>query len=149
VGGINFNSQTTTGSTGNGSTVATIGVGMVENAGAGARGSQFYVQTVNTGTTTFGTRLVLQDRASQYYSDTHSFRDKTGSFTALQMSTATAVFTTIPVVPTYTTATIKLVTGQSGAMVAISNATPAGRFAYWDTTNSLWKYIADDSTVTS
>ena len=81
-------SQTTTGSTGIGSQVTTIAASMLEAAGAGARGSQLIFQTVNTGTTTLATRQVLRDQDSQYYSDTHVFREKSGTFTVASLNTA-------------------------------------------------------------
>ena len=61
---------------------------MLEAAGAGARGSQLIFQTVNTGTTTLATRQVLRDQDSQYYSDTHVFREKSGTFEVARLNTA-------------------------------------------------------------
>ena len=92
VGGLIFNAQTANSSSGNGSEVGNVVISMIEASGASARGTQFAVQTVNTGTTTLSTRMVLRDQFSLYNSDSHLFRDKTGSFTAATISTSTANF---------------------------------------------------------
>ena len=50
-------------------------------------------------------------------------------------------------VPVYTIAT-KPVSGVVGMLIAISDSpTNAGKMAYWDTTNSRWSYVSDDSAV--
>ncbi len=50
-------------------------------------------------------------------------------------------------VPVYTTAT-KPGSGVVGMLIAISDSpTNAGKMAYWDTTNSRWSYVSDDSAV--
>jgi hypothetical protein len=146
IGQFNFNGQTAANGVGLGLVGAQIIASAVENFGAGARGSQIAFNTVNTGTTTISTRLTLRDRDSIYSSDTHRFTDKTGSFTAVSVTTATATFTAIPVMPTFTAAG-KPISGAVGQMICISNSTPGGRMAYWDTTNARWSYVADDSAV--
>lgn len=52
----------------------------------------------------------------------------------------------VPVMPTFTIAG-KPATGVSGQMIALSDATPGGRIAFWDTTNSRWSYVNDNSAV--
>jgi hypothetical protein len=50
-------------------------------------------------------------------------------------------------VPVYTIAT-KPGSGVVGMLIAISDSpTNAGKMAYWDTTNSRWSYVSDDSAV--
>ena len=49
-------------------------------------------------------------------------------------------------VPVYTVAT-KPGSGVVGMLIAISDSTPGGKMAYWDTTNSRWSYVSDDSAV--
>jgi len=49
-------------------------------------------------------------------------------------------------VPVYTIAT-KPASGVVGQMIAISDSTPGGKMAFWDTTNSRWSYVSDDSAV--
>jgi len=47
----------------------------------------------------------------------------------------------------YTAAALTAITGQLGWIAAVTNSTPGGRIAYWDTTNVRWSYVADDSAV--
>jgi hypothetical protein len=95
--------------------------------------------------------LTMNTTNNDYRNTTHVFKDRTGSFTALNMTTATAVFTSIPVVPNYTAAAANAITGQIGAHIAISDSAggshPNGMLAFWDTTNSRWSYIHDNSAV--
>ena len=49
-------------------------------------------------------------------------------------------------VPVYTIAT-KPGTGVVGQLIAISDSTPGGKMAYYDTTNTRWSYVSDDSAV--
>ena len=50
-------------------------------------------------------------------------------------------------VPVYTIAT-KPGSGVVGMLIAISDSpSNAGKMAYWDTTNSRWSYVSDDSAV--
>ena len=49
-------------------------------------------------------------------------------------------------VPVYTIAT-KPGSGVVGQMIAISDSAPGGKMAFWDTTNSRWSYVSDDSAV--
>ena len=84
--------QTSTNSTSNGQQVALINVAMQENATNTTRGTRMTLQTVNTGTTTISNRMLLSDRTNAYYADTHAFNEKTGSFSALSLTTSSAVF---------------------------------------------------------
>jgi hypothetical protein len=133
-----------------GSVVSQVSISMVEDAGASARGTRYNLLTVNTGTTTLAVRHTLDDRLNQIRSDTHQFTDKTGSFTALSMTTATAVFTAIPQFPVYTVAT-KPASGSVGQQICISDSAsggnPNGMMAFWDTTNARWSYIHDNAAV--
>jgi hypothetical protein len=51
----------------------------------------------------------------------------------------------------YTAANLILVTGQVGYIAAVTNSAgggnPNGMIAFWDTTNSRWSYIHDNSAV--
>ena len=49
-------------------------------------------------------------------------------------------------VPVYTIAT-KPGAGAIGQLIAISDSTPGGKMAYYDTTNTRWSYVSDDSAV--
>jgi hypothetical protein len=139
IGQITFEGMNATNSTGFGGLTANLRVDAIETFSGSAYGSRIKLQTVNTGTTTLTNRLALDDRLNQYGADTHKFTDKSGSFTALSMTTSTAVFTAIPVVPNYTTTALRAITGQVGAIAAVNDN--GGAMAYWDTTNSRWSYI--------
>jgi hypothetical protein len=138
---LNFNAQTanSSGNGANGATSARIAATVLENATASVYGGRLTLSTVNTGTSVLSTRLAADDRLMQYGATTHQFTDKTGGFNALTMTTATAVFTAIPVVPNYTAAALRAITGQVGAIAAVNDN--GGAMAYWDTTNSRWSYI--------
>jgi hypothetical protein len=47
----------------------------------------------------------------------------------------------------YTAAGLNAITGVVGQIASVTNSSPGGRIAYWDTTNVRWSYIADDSAV--
>jgi hypothetical protein len=47
----------------------------------------------------------------------------------------------------YTASALTAITGQIGWMAAVTNSTPGGRIAYWDTTNARWSYVSDNSAV--
>ena len=49
--------------------------------------------------------------------------------------------------PVYTAANLTAVTGQLGWTAAVSNSNPGGALAFWDTTNSRWSYVSDNSAV--
>jgi len=49
--------------------------------------------------------------------------------------------------PVYTVSAINAVTGQVGWTAAVSDSTPGGSIAFWDTTNSRWSYVSDNSAV--
>jgi hypothetical protein len=49
-------------------------------------------------------------------------------------------------VPVYTASTVPG-TGVVGQLIAISDSTPGGKMAYYDTTNTRWSYVSDDSAV--
>jgi hypothetical protein len=138
---LNFNAQTanSAGNGSNGATSARIAATVLDNATASVYGGRIQIQTVNSGTNVLSTRMLLDDRVNQYDSDSHQFKDKSGAFTALSMTTATAVFTAIPVAPNYTALALRAITGQVGAHAAVNDN--GGQMAYWDTTNSRWSYI--------
>ena len=58
-----------------------------------------------------------------------------------------AVTFTSPVqFPSYTAAGVPA-SGASGQQISISDSTPGGKMAYYDTTNTRWSYVSDDSAV--
>jgi hypothetical protein len=48
---------------------------------------------------------------------------------------------------TYTVANLTAITGSVGQIATVTNSTPGGMMAYWDTTNARWSYVHDNSAV--
>lgn len=70
-----------------------------------------------------------------------------GTLTVANITANTSSATGFFVFPSYTSTAIRAITGQVGWTVAVSDSTPGGKHAYWDTTNSRWSYVNDDSAV--
>jgi hypothetical protein len=50
--------------------------------------------------------------------------------------------------PVYTAANLIITTGAVGKIASVSNSpTSGGRLAFWDTTNSRWSYVSDNTAV--
>jgi hypothetical protein len=50
--------------------------------------------------------------------------------------------------PVYTAANLRTYTGQAGWIATVSNSSaPAGKMAFWDTTNNRWSYVCDNTAV--
>jgi hypothetical protein len=151
LGGILWRSQSGNNQTGAGNINASITGLALDTQTAGAQGARLTVQTVNTATATLSTRMSIDDRQISLAADTHKFTEKTGSFTALTVTTATATFTAIPVMPVKTAAQWNAITGAVGQQVCVSDSAsgsnPNGMLAFWDTTNNRWSYIHDNSAV--
>jgi hypothetical protein len=49
--------------------------------------------------------------------------------------------------PVYTVANLTAITGQVGWTAAVSNSSPGGALAFWDTTNSRWSYVSNNLAV--
>lgn len=67
-----------------------------------------------------------------------------GSITAANLKINTGGFVQYPV---YTSANLTAITGQVGWTASVSNSTPGGRLAFWDTTSNRWSYVSDNSAV--
>lgn len=67
-----------------------------------------------------------------------------GNITAANVQISTGGFMKYPV---YTATNLTAITGQAGWTAAVSNSTPGGALAFWDTTNSRWSYVSDNSAV--
>jgi hypothetical protein len=50
-------------------------------------------------------------------------------------------------VGSYTASTLRAITATIGSMASVIDSTPGGKIAFWDTTNSRWSYISDNSAV--
>lgn len=70
-----------------------------------------------------------------------------GTLTVANITANTSSATGFFVFPSYTSTAIRAITGQVGWTAAVSDSTPGGKHAYWDTTNARWSYVNDDSAV--
>jgi len=83
-----------------------------------------------------------------YRSDAFTFQQGSTTTNHLVLDTTKATFTKPVVFPSYTAAAAAAVTGAVGWQISISDSpTSGGRMAFWDTTNSRWSYISDNSAV--
>jgi hypothetical protein len=93
LGGIQFFGQTTNSSTGAGVNVGKIQMNALETFTSGAHGTNLFLQTTQIGTGNLTTRIGLSDQVNNYNADSHLFSDKSGTFSALELSTnSNAVF---------------------------------------------------------
>ena len=68
-----------------------------------------------------------------------------GNVIATNVTVNTGGFMKLPV---YTAANLRTYTGQVGWVATVSNSTtPAGKMAFWDTTNNRWSYVSDNTAV--
>ena len=78
---------------------------------------------------------------------TNVIKSNTGATNITTSATNTAF--SLPVkFPVYTAAAANAITGAVGWQISISDSpTSGGRMAFWDTTNTRWSYISDNSAV--
>lgn len=93
IGAYFFNSQFTDNSLGSGATVAEFSSYMLEDATISARGSNFQLRTVTSGTTLLSTRLHLDSDGHLYNSNVHRF-ESLSSATIAELTTSSASFNT-------------------------------------------------------
>jgi len=68
--------------------------------------------------------------------------------TVITTGTTNVAFALPVAFPVYTAAALNAITGAVGWQASVSNSpTVGGRMAFWDTTNSRWSYISDNSAV--
>ena len=150
---LNFNAQNanSAGNGSNGQTSARIAATVLDNATSSVYGGRLTFSTVNSGTNVLSTRLQLDDRVNQYDADTHKFTDKTGGFNSFVATTSTVTFTAFPVIPSYTSAALRAITGQIGWMAAVSDASGGGdvngQYAFWDVSNGRWSFVRNNNAV--
>lgn len=47
----------------------------------------------------------------------------------------------------YTAVNLRLVAGTVGSLAVVSDSTPGGMLAFWDTTNARWSYVSSNLAV--
>jgi hypothetical protein len=145
VAAVNFRGVNTANATGFNNNTNLAGrfvVKATENFSTSAGGSRFTIETIKAGTTTLYENISTATDATTFKSDTYTFQDYTGATTYATIGTTGIGF------PVYTAAAANAITGAVGKQISISNSpTVGGRMAFWDTTNSRWSYISDNSAV--
>jgi hypothetical protein len=150
VGRLNFNGQIANSATGNGLRAANLQVRALENFGAGARGTQMRIQTVNTGTTIEATRLELSDKFNNHYSEVHDFynnsSNKIGTFDSTGLtfgSGSTSIVKSSSGVP------LQLQNSNSAVGGKISLSATAGQGVYLYSDNGEVAEFSTASTIIS
>jgi hypothetical protein len=116
-------------------------------------GSAYRIRAFPNATNMYSTtRVVLVDHqvtAQIVKADTITLQQGTASTNHLVLDSAKATFTNPVVLPSYTSAALRGITGAAGWMASVSDsATTANRIAYWSTTATAgWRYMKDDSAV--
>ena len=109
------------------------------NDGAGNVTAAYQIRAFNTGS-------IIELKASNVSSNGNI--TTSGFVSAANVVVQTSGFMKLA---SYTAAGLTAVTGQIGWMAAVSNSggggNPNGMIAFWDTTNSRWSYIHDNSAV--
>jgi hypothetical protein len=101
LGVISFRGQSTNNSTGAGVRGGVIFANALEAFTSTRYGTSIGIRTVNSGTTVESNRLLMTDREMLHGADSHVFRDKSNSFTALTMTTSSVAFNTGASITTY------------------------------------------------
>jgi hypothetical protein len=109
------------------------------NDGAGNVTATYQIRAFNTGS-------IIELKASNVSSNGNI--TTSGFVSAANVVVQTSGFMKLA---SYTAAALTAITGQIGWMAAVSNSggggNPNGMVAFWDTTNSRWSYIHDNSAV--
>ena len=118
-----------------------------ENFSTTAGGSRFIIETTKAATVTQIESLSTASDATTFKSDAYTFQNNDASTTYATFNSTSATFTQPIGFPVYTIAG-KPATGVVGQQISISDSpTSGGRMAFYDTTNSRWSYISDNTAV--
>ena len=150
IGELAFRGQTTDNANSTGAVSAGITVAAAEDFGASAAGSTIKIMTTPVGTNAGVTnRLLISSNSIIHNSVVHDFANNSGTPIA-SLTTSTAQFFVPVTFPVYTIAS-KPTTGLVGQQICISDSAsgphPNGMMAFWDTSNSRWSYVHDNSAV--
>ena len=95
--------------------------------------------------------LSLSPELAAYQSTQHQFNSINSGTAYALFNNDKAQFNRPVQLPSYTATAANAITGAVGMMLAITNSSgngnPNGMLAFWDTTNSRWSYIHDNSAV--
>lgn len=123
-------------------------IGLTNVTGAGTLRVRSFVVGQPLNNANRVTLIEHNSSTATHRSDTITLQQGSSTTTHLVLDTAKATFTKPVVFPTYTVAGAGALTGAAGWQICISDSTGnGGRMAYWDTTNSRWNYVSDDTAV--
>jgi hypothetical protein len=89
LGGLQWRSQSVSNNTGTGNQNIVIQGIALETQAAGAQGARLTISTVNTGTTSLGTRMTIDNRLMTYAADQHQFSNGGSTNIPLTFTTST------------------------------------------------------------
>jgi len=123
-------------------------IGLTNVTGAGTLRVRSFVVGQPLSNANRVTLIEHNSSTATHRSDTITLQQGSTTTTHLVLDTAKATFTKPVVFPSYTIAGAGALTGAAGWQISISDSTGnGGRMAYWDTTNSRWNYVSDDTAV--
>jgi len=112
-------------------TIQTNGNVLINNGGSGTTTS-IYSKTISLGSG--GTTSTINIGGSGTTTNLTGNTIQNGANTFFQVST-------------YSASPLRTYTGSVGQIVAVIDSTPGGRLAFWDSTNTRWSYVSDNSAV--
>jgi hypothetical protein len=122
-----------------------------ENWTSIATGTKMTFDAVKQGTLSTVQVLDMSPETILFNSDIQTFKNANSSSTYLTLNSTSATFTQPVGLPVKTAAQWNAITGVVGQQVCVSDSAqgsnPNGMIAFWDTTNSRWSYIHDNSAV--
>ena len=127
-----------------------IAIKATENWDATHYGSRFVMSANILGNGGQREVLSFSPESAIFSSDSHTLRSSSGT-TFVEIDNNTAKFNRPVQLPSYTATAANAITGAVGQMIAITNSSggsnPNGMIAFWDTSNSRWSYIHDNSAI--
>lgn len=127
---------------------ASITANATENWSSTANGTRFDFQAVRTGTLNSYAIISGSTTSLAFNSDTVNINNFDSSVNRVSVSSTEAKFNLPVGFPVDTATNWNAITGAVGRQVCVSDSpTVGGRMAFWDTTNSRWSYISDNSAV--
>jgi len=143
----NANTSTTPGVPGSPGGNATVSA--TETWTSTANGTQMAFFTIKQGTLNSYPVFVANPNYSTFQADNFQFRSAAASpSTYATFDGQSATFNQPVGFPVKTAAQWNAITGAVGQQVSVSDSpTVGGRMAFWDTTNSRWSYVSDNSAV--
>jgi len=154
IGEFKFNGNANTSTTPGvpGSPGGNVTVIATENWTSTANGTQMAFFAIKQGTLTSYPVITANPNYSVFQADNFQFKSAAASPSIYATFDGQSATFNQPVgFPVYTAAAAGAITGQVGWQICISDSAgggnPNGMMAFWDTTNSRWSYIHDNSAV--